>query len=535
MTSKPQYYFSALIKFAKAHWRELIILLILTLPFITQTILMLRTEIATLNQISFILDDVWIHLQFAKNLAQHASFSFNLGEPIAASTAPLYTIMLAVLSLFTTNIAVVILAITIPFSIGAIIMTYFATKELTKDPLIAIIASFMVSANPWTTWSALSGMEIGVGAFLLVTAFYSYLRWNHTTSNKRILIPILLGLLTLIRPESYVFALLYFATQLIQLLRRNQNQKFNLKSQITLLLTFILVISPYTLFSYATTGSFFPNTFAAKVGDLGGLNLITQRLPIGILLPQLQKLFSNYFTDFTKATNEISPIIGFTLVPGILLSLYASVRDRKLAYAVIPIALVLFVIMVGFVIPSDRVSWPWNRHMLYLIPAFCILVGFVVHLFHQELSSSLAQVVFIPAIMVLIVFNFQSKFTAVQKFYIDRTSAIRNEHLALADWVKINIPQDKRIAASDIGVIGYVTENYIIDTEGLINPNIRSFKYRRNSTDKDLEMISYLGEQKPDYLVKFTWVYPTLDPNQYVLLKQFGSLAIYQTPWTKHQ
>src|ERR1051325_11139025 len=43
----------------------------------------------------FPLDDSWIHLQFARNLAEGAGFSYNPGVPVAGSTAPLWTLLLA--------------------------------------------------------------------------------------------------------------------------------------------------------------------------------------------------------------------------------------------------------------------------------------------------------------------------------------------------------------------------------------------------------------------------------------------------------
>jgi len=41
------------------------------------------------------LDDGWIHLHFARNLAEGAGFSYNPGHPVAGSTAPLWTLLLA--------------------------------------------------------------------------------------------------------------------------------------------------------------------------------------------------------------------------------------------------------------------------------------------------------------------------------------------------------------------------------------------------------------------------------------------------------
>src|SRR5919197_4892312 len=43
----------------------------------------------------FPLDDSWIHLHFARNLAEGAGFAYNPGVPVAGSTAPLWTLLLA--------------------------------------------------------------------------------------------------------------------------------------------------------------------------------------------------------------------------------------------------------------------------------------------------------------------------------------------------------------------------------------------------------------------------------------------------------
>jgi len=46
-------------------------------------------------RIGFPLDDSWIHLTYARNLAVHGQWAFQLGHPSAGSTAPLWTFLLA--------------------------------------------------------------------------------------------------------------------------------------------------------------------------------------------------------------------------------------------------------------------------------------------------------------------------------------------------------------------------------------------------------------------------------------------------------
>src|SRR5579859_3610204 len=46
--------------------------------------------------IGFPLDDSWIHQVYARNLAQTGQWAFVSGVPSAASTSPLYTVVLAI-------------------------------------------------------------------------------------------------------------------------------------------------------------------------------------------------------------------------------------------------------------------------------------------------------------------------------------------------------------------------------------------------------------------------------------------------------
>src|SRR5512138_3978300 len=47
-------------------------------------------------RIGFPLDDAWIHLTYARNLAEHGEWAFRLGERSAGSTSPLWTVLLSV-------------------------------------------------------------------------------------------------------------------------------------------------------------------------------------------------------------------------------------------------------------------------------------------------------------------------------------------------------------------------------------------------------------------------------------------------------
>src|SRR5204863_6523238 len=70
---------------------DLLVLLAAALPL---AVLLLRERLIA-GVAGFPLDDSWIHLHFARNIAEGAGFSYNPGVPVAGSTAPLWTLLLA--------------------------------------------------------------------------------------------------------------------------------------------------------------------------------------------------------------------------------------------------------------------------------------------------------------------------------------------------------------------------------------------------------------------------------------------------------
>src|SRR5207244_5142763 len=72
-------------------WRD--DLLVVTAALIPLALFIVR-ERQIAGAAGFPLDDSWIHLHFARNLAAGAGFSYNPGVPIAGSTAPLWTLLL---------------------------------------------------------------------------------------------------------------------------------------------------------------------------------------------------------------------------------------------------------------------------------------------------------------------------------------------------------------------------------------------------------------------------------------------------------
>src|SRR5690348_13183272 len=77
--------------------RNLCRVLVAVVPLVAGLIY-LRQGIAAQGRLGFPLDDSYIHLQFARNLATGHGWSFNPGEPTPGATSPLWVALLAALA-----------------------------------------------------------------------------------------------------------------------------------------------------------------------------------------------------------------------------------------------------------------------------------------------------------------------------------------------------------------------------------------------------------------------------------------------------
>ncbi len=110
--------------------------------------------------------------------------------------------------------------------------------------------------------------------------------------------------------------------------------------------------------------------------------------------------------------------------------------------------------------------------------------------------------------------------------------------VAAGQWVAANTPPDALIATNDIGAIGWFSRRRILDTEGLITPEIVPYKRRG-------DMLGFLEQARPDLLIVFPEWYPDLVART-DLFREIDrievpvavssanrALVVYRTPWTR--
>ncbi len=430
---------------------------------------------ALIYKIGFPLDDSWIHLTYARNLAVHGQWAFQLGHPSAGSTAPLWTFLLSLgywlpgapyfWTYFLGGLILLLLGLVSELGARALVPEYKA-----RIPWIGL---FMILE--WhLLWAAMSGMETILHA-LLATAVLILLM---TGSRRYLALGLLSGISIWVRPDG--LTLVGPVVLVIMLAERS----FRERSRTLLLFliglgTFLL---PYLLFNLWLSGTPMPNTFYAKQTEYAAW--------------QAQSIGSRLLVLLVQLLTGPSVL----LLPGVVGSAVLAVRRRQWGM----IASLLWCI--GY-LTLYILRLPAYQHGRYLMPAMPVffLLGLLGYLEFQKstmfktyhwLVLTTWQVSLASLTILFVILGARS--------YGEDVGLIESEMVATAKWVSANIPSGKIIAAHDIGALGYYDNHPLIDLAGLVSPEVIPFM--RNET----QLADFINQHHADYLIAFPAFYPQL-------------------------
>ncbi|HUH96426.1 MAG TPA: hypothetical protein VLZ89_03650 [Anaerolineales bacterium] len=442
-------------------------------------------------RIGFPLDDSWIHQTYARNLALHGQWAFQLEHPSAGSTAPLWTFILALgfwLDLAPYFWTYLVGGLTL-FGLGVLMESTVRRLLATYRPRLPWAGLFFV-AEWHFLWAAMSGMETLLDA-LLLTGVLALLM---TGSRRYLAMGLLAGLSVWVRPDGLTLLAPVILTSL--LVERSARLRF--EAVLQYLLGFGSLFVPYLFFNLWLSGTPMPNTFYAKQTEYAAW----QAMP---LLYHLEVLFVQVLTG-----------PGIILLPGMIGWAVLSIRRRAWA----SLASMLWC---GGYLYLYISRLPAYQHGRYLMPAMPILFLFGLLGFFEFAKSGLgwrqhwmAQTIW-RASLVLVVLVFVG---LGARAYGEDVGLIESEMVVTAKWVAQNIPPNAIIAAHDIGALGYFDHHQLIDLAGLVSPQVIPFM--RDQT----RLAAYLDQNGASYLIAFPDFYPDLSRSAPIVFSSGGRFAI---------
>ncbi len=438
----------------------------------------------------FPLDDSWIHQVYGRNLAETGQWAFVPGVPSAASTSPLYTVLLSIgykfgvpYALWTHALGV--LALTAGAMVGA------RMGERLSDSKYAGLLTGLALVGSWhLVWASSAGMETMI--FCMWTLALIALAWREQDSlNPAIRNVVLRGaafgvvaaLTTLTRPEGLMLIGLAGLTMLI--VRPQGSIQKSFIWGVGAGVSFLIVLAPYLLLNLQLTGGLLPDTAAAKMAKI---------------VPHLAASYPARVIDMAF------PLIAggqLLLIPGIIYFAISASRRRQL-FNLLPLLWAAGLVLLY----AARLPAPY-QHGRYVIPALpsLIVIGVAgsITLFRLSQKSMIGRVVTrTVAASAALLFAYFALLVGPSVNRVD-VSIINEEMVASAHWIAANVPPSQLLAIHDIGAVGYFAPRPILDIAGLVSPEVVPI-----ILDKD-GLYALMKERNARYLMAFPDQVPGVD------------------------
>jgi len=448
------------------------------------------------------LDDVYIHFQFARNLATGHGLAFNPDQPTSGSTSPLWAWLLAGgYRLFGALLIPARVLSGLAFLFVAL-AAYALAWRLIEDRRAALLAGLLTALSGRLAWAGSSGMETTLFTLLSLLGILRHdteQRGGHPAWGSSALF----GLASLLRPEGYL--LFGFATLdrwLSLWLRRHRSTAWSrrLALEISTITLYLAFIAPYLVFSFTTTGHWLPNTFRAVSGNIG---------------------YSpwRYGREYLAFVGRDHPLLA-GLLP---LGLAALLIRRRGPWTLVFLWWLGLPLIGAWIAPRLRHH---GRYVMPLIP-LTVLLGvaglLALHGWWQKRrgdSGSARRI--LTALAVVVALPLALWWADQFAWNVDN---INDMQVSLGHWVAGNTPPDAVLALNDIGAIGYLSQRQVVDVVGLVSPEaIDALQGRAAGRELDMALCRFLSYTSgdghltgADYAILLPDWYPELTRNRQVL------------------
>jgi len=429
-------------------------------------------ELRIAGEVGLPLDDSWIHLRFAQSLAAGRGFGVNPGEPVAGSTAPLWTLLLAgVMALGVPGLAATKTLGVLAYALTGLLARRLALA-LGLGPGPALAAGVAVVGLGRLAWGALSGMEVPLAAALVAGAALLVVRaCPHAAAAC-------LGLATLARPEAALVAGLHVAGA------------GGPRAALARAVLVALPLAPAVAFNVATVGRLVPATAAAKVegGVLG--YLVGVREPWGAAASRAL----GYLAEWGRQLWDDHWGLPALAAAGLVVVRRGPLRWLGWALLLHPLAMALLA-------PYRGPAFQTGRYSSHLLPLAVVLalagLGALLAALpgRAGLRAGLWGVLALGLVLPL------GPASGAYAWGVQNINAMQ---VHLGRWVARHTPPGARLAVNDIGAITYFGDRPIVDLMGLATPAIIPYRRRPDG------VLRYLEQACPDYLVIFPAWFPDL-------------------------
>jgi hypothetical protein len=482
----------------------------------------------------FPLDDAWIHQTYARNLGVHGEWAFLPGQVSAGSTAPLWSLLLALgyrlgvpYSVWTYGLGITALGVSAWLAAG------WVREWVPQRRWMPWLAGLTCVAEWHLVWASVSGMETVLYICLaLIVVQMANIKYQISSDKYQITksqmtkdrSPTAIchlpfdtwysifaisgftgGLLVLVRPEGLVVVGL--AALLVGWSLRRTGWRL-LAAWTAMGLGLALPLLPYLAFHLNATGQPFPNTLYAKQQEyramLDAVPMWQRWLSaVGVTLVGGQVLLVPGF---------VYAVLGALNLPHPLSPSPRSGEGRKgdasdacseheelgnnarRAVLLLGAWWLVHLILYALRLP---VTYQHGRYQMPVIVAFVLVGVFGTAQLLNRVAHPLMRRVVSRAALGAGGLLWVAFLIVGGRAYAADVGFIQGEMVTTAHWLAAHTPDDSLIAVHDIGAVGYFAPRRLLDLAGLITPEVVPV-----ITD-DAGLMALMRSQQVDYVVFF--------------------------------
>jgi len=449
------------------------------------------------NRYFSLFDDAMISMRYAWNFAHGNGLVWNAGEYIEGYTNLLQTLHMALWSGFldksTAVLMIQIIGISIMLGISYFTMKItsfvFELESLKHRGFYSVLVyALCLMYYPLSYWTLL-GMETGLLTILLLGALFLIFRGICDDTKKSKLIPFLIGLAFLARPDSLIPATIILTVKWFYEFKFRHDNKFITQAlyDVAIIMGIILLV---TLFRVLYYGNIVPNTYTLKV----------------VGMPLVDRI--------SNGSIFISRFIILIIFP--LITIISYLLIRKSIYPILLLMSFLSTIIYQIWVGGD--PWPYWRIITPTIPIFIVLCLASLNYFLTLLESRYQiwksgsichqRVAFI--LMMIFIIGFNYPFYKNILFYdypanVDLSWSLIDTTVALNDITDPNAT----IAVTAAGTLPYYVDLKAIDMLGKSDAYIASLQPNLNGQPSWMGMSSMPGHNKYDLNYSIIELQPT--------------------------
>jgi hypothetical protein len=430
---------------------------------------------------AFPLDDSWIHQVVARNLARFGTLGFIPGKWSSGTTSLLWTVILSANWKFLPAVNPVTYTCVVNalflIAIGLGLLMIGRRDGLPKESCWILALTPALDGN--FIWFGLTGMEQVLFVALSVLGIFL---WFEKGLKSTILSSLCLGALALTRPEGLMLAVLLAVTY--KLARRNHRDVFILS---------LIVVPCAALFltaSLLTSHSWLPMTYAGRRWLYFGNDKITttarllflSRLALGVLMSFHPR----------EAILLLIPIAITSSTIGIIAIASGKWRRVELLYIWGTALLCAYLV----ILPSYQDGYRYQPLFVLLsLPLLLIGADALLREIFKSERLQRARNLLLPAILLLLALACGVRSLSFwRKINADAIEVVETTHAPMGRYIIASIPPNAKVAAFDIGRMGYLDSGRIVDISGLVDKSFLPYL-------RDNQMMSYLRNRKVLYFV----------------------------------